>query len=348
MRKISLSILFIFLFSFSAISQSKSINEEKYISIGGIEQWVTIKGEDIEKPVILFLHGGPGSVMSPYHNIYSGWEKDFILVNWDQRGAGRTFGRNAPTGVNEDYWIENPLSVEQMSTDGIELSKYLIKYLGKEKITLIGTSWGSILGTTMALKRPDLFYAYIGHSQLVNFTENIKYAYQKVYAMAQNADDKESVEKLESLASPPYTDAKSTGQLLRIIKKYERKNSVPAPESWWVLASGYDNETDANNRYNGDDYSFINFAGHKKIGIEAMSATVDFMKDGLNFKIPVYLVQGEEDILTSKEITKAYFDAISAPEKEYFLLPEAAHGHNQSVVDMQYHVLKKYVSPLIK
>ncbi|CAN5500114.1 hypothetical protein BH23BAC1_BH23BAC1_24990 [soil metagenome] len=129
-------IFFLFLLtSISANGQNKSINEEMFLSIGGIEQWVTINGKDITKPAILFLHGGPGSVMTPYYStIYGDWEKDFILVNWDQRGAGRTFGRNAPSEIDENYWIENPLTVEEMIADGIELAEYLIKKFNQQKI----------------------------------------------------------------------------------------------------------------------------------------------------------------------------------------------------------------------
>lgn len=332
---------------FSVIAQEDSIQEEQFISIGGIEQWVTIKGEDRKKPVILFLHGGPGSVMSPYKDVYAEWEKDFVLVNWDQRGAGRTFGRNAPTDVDEDYWIENPLTIEQMTADGIELTEYLLKHLNKEKIILIGTSWGSILGAEMALKRPELFYSYIGHSQIVNFADNLQNAYQKASTLANHADDTESFQKLQALGPPPYDDAKKTGQFFRIVKKYEREHSMPAPENWWKVSPEYDNEKDGQHRYDGDDYSFINFVGHKVLGIPAMGLDVDFMKDGLEFKVPVYIVQGEADILTAKEITKSWFDKIEAPEKKYFLVQDAAHGHNQSVIDMQYNILKEYVEPFV-
>lgn len=348
MKKIILISLLFFLVSLSIIAQKKSIHEEKFISIGGIEQWITINGDDHSKPVILFLHGGPGSTMSPYDNaIYGAWEKDFILVQWDQRGAGRTFGRNAPAEINEDYWIENPLTVEQMTDDGIELSKYLLQQLGKQKIIIVGTSWGSILGTKMALKNPALFYAYVGHSQIVNPSENLMFTYQKIYKMAQSANDQESIDKLESIGTPPYNSAKDAGQLFRVIKKYERKNSIPAPDSWWKLASKYDNETDSQHREDGDDYSFINYIGHKQFGIKGMMNTVNFLEDGLDFKIPVYLIQGEEDVSTPKEITKAYFDKIKAPKKEFFLVPGAAHGHNQSIIDTQYKIVKEYISPLI-
>ncbi len=323
-------------------AQTKSINEEKFVTIGGIGQWVTISGEDRSKPVILFLHGGPGSTMSQYDDaIYGSWKKEFVLVYWDQRGAGRTFGKNAPDPVTEEYWMKTPLTVEQMTTDGIELSEYLINHLRKKKITLIGTSWGSVLGANMALKRPDLFDAYIGHSQVVDWKEGFLNAFNTVSKLAQAAKDQESLDKLATLGPPPYEDARKSGQLMRIIKKYERQNSVPAPANWWKVTSAYDNEKDANDRYNGDDYSFLYFAGHKAMGIKPMEAGVNFMKDGLHYKTPVYFIQGEEDILTAKELTQAYFDKVKAPKKEFVLVPGAAHGHNQAVIDAQYKAVKK-------
>ena len=347
MKHIVLLSLFVLCISGTLLAQAQSINEERFVSIGGIEQWVTIAGEDSTKPAVLFLHGGPGSPSSPYDDaIYGYWKKDFILVHWDQRGAGRTFGRNAPEVVDEDYWIAHPLTVAQMTADGIELSEYLLKRLGKQKILLIGTSWGSVLGAKMALQRPDLFYAYIGHSQVVNASKGLANAYSKVLVMAKQANDQEAVDKLILLGPPPYEDAKKEGQLFRVIKKYERANSIPAPESWWKLASAYDNEKDAKHRYDGDDYSFLHFAGHKKLGIKPMAAGINFLKDGLKYKLPVYFIQGEADILTAKELTKAYFDKIKAPKKEFILLPGAAHGHNQAVIDAQYKVAKECLSHL--
>ena len=348
MNPYNITVVFIGLISLSTHAQTTSINEEKFIEVGEIEQWITIKGANRSKPVILFLHGGPGSTMSQYeNNIYSDWEKDFTLINWDQRGAGRTFGQIAPIELTINYIKDNPLTVEQMTDDGIELSEYLIKYLQKQKIILIGTSWGSILGTKMILKNPELFYAYLGHSQFVNLSENLDYAYQKVFEMAKNENDEESIQKLESLGKPPFDRAKNTWQFLRIVKKYERDNSIPPPDNWWKLAPEYDNEKYNRDRYNGDDYSFVNFVGDDKLGIKSMISNVDF-RGNLEFKIPVYFIQGEQDVLTSKELNQPYFEKIKAPHKEYFLLSGVGHGHNLSVVDTQFKIIKEYVLPLIK
>lgn len=312
----------------------KQISEESFVSINGIEQWITIKGES-SKPVILFIHGGPGSPISPYSdNIYKDLAKDFIIVQWDQRGTGKTYGGNTPVQFTPEFLQANPLTLEQMTADGIAVSEYLLKHLGKQKLILFGTSWGSALGVKIVTKRPELFYAYVGHSQIVNPTIDTAF-YTKIYKIAEEKNDKEALEILNSIGKPPYDRAKKVGQLFRIMKKYERANSAPAPEAWFVEAPAYNNPKDNQDREEGDDYSFVNYAGDSKLGVKSMSATIDLMKDNLEFKIPVYLIQGNNDLLTPKEASKAYFDKIKAPEKKYYLLPDAAHGFNMSVLDTQ-------------
>jgi pimeloyl-ACP methyl ester carboxylesterase len=303
---IKIIILFFSFASQTVANGQTKIQEEKFVLINGIQQWITIKGES-SKPVILFLHGGPGSPISPYADVlYKEWEKDFIIVQWDQRGTAKTYGNNAPEELSPEYLKANPLSLELMTNDGIAVTEYLLKHLGKQKIILLGTSWGSALGVKMATKRPELFYAYIGHSQIVNSVIDAE-LYNKIYKMAEKKKDKEALETLNMIGKPPYERAKNVGQLFRIIKKYEKANSLPAPETWFVVSSTYDNEKDNQNRSDGDDYSFVNFAGDNKLGASAMSTSIDLMKDNLEFKIPVHFIQGEEDILTPKETTKKYF-----------------------------------------
>lgn len=315
------------------------IHEEDFVLINGLEQWVTIKGKK-SKPLILFLHGGPGSPISPYSdNLYKELENDFIIVQWDQRGTGKTYGKNAPEELTPEYLKENPLSIDLMTNDGIELSEYLLKHLKKQKIILFGTSWGSALGVKMASKRPDLYYAYVGHSQIVNPIIDIDF-YNKIYQMAEKKNDKEAIDLLNTIGRPPYDRAKKVGQLFRVLKKYERINSTPAPDHWFVLSPEYDNEQDNQNRSDGDDYSFVNYTGDTKLGVQSMSADINLMRDNLEFKIPIYLIQGNEDILTPKEKTKEYFKKIKAPQKEYYLLPKTAHGFNASVLETQFKIFK--------
>lgn len=132
---------FLFCIITPLFSKSQQIvSEDRFIPINGIDIWVTMHG-DKSKPVILFLHGGPGSPMSPYSEaVYHSWEKDFIIVQWDQRGTGKTYGIHAPADLNPAFLKSNPLTLEKMTSDGIALSEYLIKYLGKEKLILFGSS----------------------------------------------------------------------------------------------------------------------------------------------------------------------------------------------------------------
>lgn len=346
----NLLILFVFSFlNYSPVcSQVNSIDEEAFVTIGGIEQYITIKGLDSSKPVILFLHGGPGSPLSPYSNsLFQDWEKNFVLVQWDQRGTGKTFGKYAPEELDPAFLEANPLTVEQMSSDGIELAEYLIEKLDKQKIILLGTSWGTVLGVKMAFERPDLFHAYIGHSQVVNPSEDFINIHRKMEQLVLEANDKESAEILEQLGSPPYDSARNTGQFIRLIKKYERKNSEPSPESWNEISSEYDTTADNRNRAEGDDYSFLHYVGDKKFGIKPMISGINLAKEYYNFRIPVYLVQGKEDILTPTASTKAYFDKIVAPDKDYFVVTNAAHGFNSAVINTLLAVLKEEVLPKI-
>lgn len=340
-----ISFMLVFL---SSHAQETSIDEKKYILVGGIEQWITIKGDDRSNPVILLLHGGPGSPISPYsEGIFGDWEINFTLVNWDQRGAGKTFGRNAPAVVDEDYFQANPLSLEQMTADGIEVSEYVRKYLGRDKIILFGTSWGSALGASMAIKRPDIYYAYVGHSQLVTPSEDIIQVFHATSQLAYQQNDSTAVELLKSIGTPPYHSAKHMGQLLRIVKKYEYQNATPAPDSWWAIASEYDNKAAEMDRYNGDDYSFVYYTGHQQLGINGMINTINFLEDGIKFDIPVVLIQGEEDILTPLSITSKYFDKIESPEKALVVVPGAAHGLNPSVVDAAYNLILEKILPTV-
>ncbi len=324
---------------------SHRLDEGYFVKINGIEHWVTIKG-DSSKPLVLFLHGGPGNPLSPFADaIYEKWEKDFLLVQWDQRGAGKTFGRNAPEELTEEFIKSNPLTLEQMTADGIELSQYLIKRFKKRKIILFGTSWGSVLGVKMAQNKPELFYAYIGDSQVVDPDAAELLGYEKVKEMAKIENDQKSLELLNRIGKPPYESARNTGQFNRIMREYQQKKVTPPPASWFKVNAKYDNEIDSRNRFNGDDYSFVYYTGDKKLGISSMRSTINFLRDALVFKIPVYFIQGKEDIQTPEIITKDYYNRLQAPEKKFMSVTDAAHGFNQSTIDAQYEIIKQVKVP---
>jgi pimeloyl-ACP methyl ester carboxylesterase len=112
-----------------AITTPNGIDEGRFVRIGGIDQYITIRGDERANPVILFVHGGPGDSMVPFAPLYRPWEKSFTVVQWDQRGVGKTFGRN---GTNE-----NPMTIERFVRDGLEVTQFLRTHLHKQRIILL-------------------------------------------------------------------------------------------------------------------------------------------------------------------------------------------------------------------
>jgi len=133
------------------------------VRIGGIDQWVSIRGNDARNPVLLMLHGGPGWVAMPTSWYFQrGWEEYFTVVQWDQRGAGKTFASNNPAQ------LAPTMTRERMVADSLEMVAWLRHEFGKQKIFVLGHSWGSYLGLEVAKQRPQWLHAYIGMGQISN------------------------------------------------------------------------------------------------------------------------------------------------------------------------------------
>jgi pimeloyl-ACP methyl ester carboxylesterase len=308
------------------------LHTEGFVVLGGAEQWVTLRGADCRNPVILFLHGGPGNTLSPYSGtIYKDWEEEFTVVQWDQRGAGRTYGRN-PQLSDAD------LTVARMVQDGIELATYLAEHLGKRKIVLVGTSWGSVLGVHLATGRPDLFHAYVGVSQLVSYRDNQTASYRKLLAAARAAGDSATVSAIEALGPPPWTDPRNFGIMRRAIRVYEAKSSIGSPESWWVPAPAYATPARLAEYEAGEEYSYLQFVG---LAGDGMFSRIDLPALGHELEVPVFLVHGAEDLLTVPTVTRRYFESIVAPEKAFVLLDRTGHDPNAAVRDTVYGILKQ-------
>jgi pimeloyl-ACP methyl ester carboxylesterase len=317
--------------------RARPVDEAGYVRIGGIDQWVTIRGDSCANPVVLFLHGGPGNPLSPYGGgIYAAWEKDFTLVQWDQRGAGRTFARNPRPAA---------LTVAAMAQDGISVTEYLRARLGQDRVILVGGSWGSVLGVHMALARPDLFHAYVGAGQLVRYAENLSQSYAHLLDRARAAGDRETIARIEALGPPPWTDPRNAGILRRATRAYERRSTVPPPGHWWAPAPAYADAANQEALEGGDDFSYLQFVG---VDGHGMASTIDLPALGLEFAIPVFLLQGAEDLVTVPSVARRYFDSLSAPAKEFRLLAATGHDPNAALVEAQYDILKTRVLPRIR
>jgi len=320
----------------SPVGTPQGVKEEMFVRIGGIDQWITIKGDDRNNPVLLFLHGGPGDALTPFADaMFAGWEKDFTLVQWDQRGAGRTYAKSGTS-------IEPTMTVERMAQDGIEVAEFLTKHLNEKKIIIEGGSWGSILGIYMAHARPDLFYAYLGSAQLVNMRKAESASYARVLELARAAGDQPAISTLTAIGPPPWDSLRKWPVFAKTRRVYQAKlaTAPPAPE---IISPEYASPEEQKQDDAADDFCFEDFWG---LTMSGPMELVDLSVLGTDLRIPMYIFQGEEDLTAPPELVKAYFDSIKAPRKQFYLVPGTGHEPSATELDMIRKVLVEQVRPL--
>jgi pimeloyl-ACP methyl ester carboxylesterase len=294
-----------------AITGPNGIDEATYVKIGGIEQWITIRGLDRNNPVLLFLHGGPGDATNPWgYAAFRSWLKYFTLVQWDQRGAGRTFGRNRASA--------STITPDQMVQDGIELSELLKKRLHKNKILLVGHSWGSVLGFFMVKARPDLFYAFVGTGQVAaEFSRSSAVAYTALLQRASRQVNLQAVQELKQIGPPPYKDGKGFGVLHKWAMLSERADVFLASALGFALtAPGY-SVGDINDWFDGQSVSGEHLA--------PFFDELDRKLLGGELNVPVFVIQGAEDYTTPVSLAKTYLDSLRAPHKAFATIEGAGH-----------------------
>jgi predicted alpha/beta-fold hydrolase len=180
-----------------AIQSPNGVQEGMYVKIGGVDQWIQIRGEDRGNPVILFVHDGPGGSTIPISSGWQPWEKYFTIVQWDQRGAGRTFRMSGES-------IATTMTLSQMTQDGVEVAEYLRAHLHKDRIVLIGHSWGSFLGIHIVKQRPDLFLGFVGTGQVVGkqtFERQFELTVTRLKALAQAANNTRALTELAPISA---------------------------------------------------------------------------------------------------------------------------------------------------
>ena len=186
------------------ITAANGIVDGRFVTLGGIEQWISIRGEDRGNPVILVLHGGPATSYMSFTALFRAWEKHFTVVQWDRRGVGKTFGSNGRAGSRE-------MTLDRIVSDGIELAELLRQELGKPKIILLGHSMGSMIGVAMAARRPDLFHAYVGTEQIVDMAPNEEASYRLILERAREQHNDKAIKRLVRIGPPPYESAAHWG-----------------------------------------------------------------------------------------------------------------------------------------
>lgn len=294
------------------------IDEAGLVFINGIEQYVQIRGKNPDNPVLLFLHGGPGSPMTPMlHSFQYAWEDDYTVVQWDQRNSGKTYF------ANDEEAVAATLNFDTMLEDAWQVTQYLQKRFGVDKIALMGHSWGTVLGTALVQTHPEAFSCYIGVGQVTNLQDNEKRGYEEVLHRAQAAGNADDMAALTALAGYPgtiFSDAFCKQMLT--VRKYQQKYKLAETISFqnvvMVLSSPYYTFTE------GMFYTKDSTVLQRPL-FRYMFEEYDALKFGTNYQVPVYYIMGENDYQTPVPLAKALFDTLTAPEKKLFLIPGAGH-----------------------
>jgi pimeloyl-ACP methyl ester carboxylesterase len=297
-----------------AIASPHGIDHAGYVQIGGIPQWIQIRGHDRSNPVLLCVHGGPGGTWIPVTGLFSSWEKNFTVVFWDQRGAGKTLKATGPG-------VASTMTIERMTRDGIEVAEHVRKQLGKEKIVLLGHSFGSILGVRMVKERPDLFHAFVGTGQASDLPRSTALEFERVRQLAQNAHDVKTVEQLQRIGPPPFSDLQEASVFFQSSGKYqsqsdnaaldELKRSLLSPVPDYSIA-------DEINRFRG-------FAVVPPWSLYQEMLGTKLASLGGEFTVPVFVFQGTADFVTPAALADEYVQSIRAPHKEFVTLPDGGH-----------------------
>jgi pimeloyl-ACP methyl ester carboxylesterase len=288
------------------------------VDIGNTKQWLAIRGRDRRNPVLLMIHGGPASPEMPTSWWFqTGWEDYFTVVQWDQRGSGKTFNANDPEVVKPT------LSLARHVADAGEVVQYLRKRFNQDKVFVLGHSFGSLIGLTLAHEHPEWLYAYIGMGQIINGREGERLGYELTLRAAQKAGNQKAVDELKAIA--PYPNADGTVPLAKINKQRE----------WGMVYGGL-----SAGRENLDYYfALVKFSpeyseqDRKAIDKGSELSLAVLLPDLVNFNFsnttqfgcPILMFEGRPDYTTPSDIVEKWLQRVQAPGKKFVWFENSAH-----------------------
>jgi pimeloyl-ACP methyl ester carboxylesterase len=314
------------------------------VTLGGAEQTITIRGVDIANPVLLLLHGGPGMPSSPWatwNGYHAELEEHFVLVHWDQRGAGKSF---SDVLTPEDMHLENFVS------DTLELTDILRERFNQEKIFLWGHSWGAGLGFETLRVNAEPYYAFLATGTRPEWNPGQILAYETVLGMAQQANDSEAVEALESIQPFDPTNTEHRQVKNEVLSQYliNDFHTEGLGDAWldYVLSK---NSPEYPPTYIKPTLAGFDFT-RQTIGQEVIHAGFDLATDFPVSTIPVHFLHGRYDYACPGELAEEYYNALEAPAKSFTWFENSAHDvhydeadkFNQEVVRIANETLAKH------
>lgn len=317
------------------ILSAQGITEERFVKIGGIQQWIGIRGEDQENPILLIVHGGPGSPCSIFTPRIRSWEKYLTLVQWDQRGCGKTLGRTGQGGADE-------LTMDRLAADGIEVAAFVCERLNQNKVVLLACSFGSTFGLAMIRNHPELFSAYVGTGQNVGILRDQAANYRATVERLRARGLKKGASALEKIGSDPsrWTAKDFTAAARWTLKSdpHEYEGIMKLVKSALWFSPGYSLR------------GIKLFLSGMKSSIARLFPEVrayDAWRAGTQFEVPFFIFQGENDVVTPPSLVTVYFNDVVAPIKEMSLLRDAGHFAAFTQLEQFLRKLLTRVRPLV-
>jgi pimeloyl-ACP methyl ester carboxylesterase len=303
-----------------------------YLKLGGIDQWVMIRGQNMANPVLVLLHGGPGFSETHFFRRHLGpLEKHFTLVYWDQRGSGKTFNAKTPPVS---------LAVDQFITDLEELVDCVAERTGQHRVAIFGHSWGSALGPLYVAKHPEKMTAYVGSGQLGDWAaaESASYAY--ALAEAERRGNRKAVEELLAIGPPPYS-ANSLWVERTWLQRFEGQLTLGA---LWAMARDYLSQPEfsvfdlVNLMRAFRSTSFRMWSDVSQLDLNAAVPKVD---------VPVFFFLGRRDCWVPPETSLAYFDRLIAPSKQLVWFEQSGHEPFVDEPDKFHRLMVDLVRPAV-
>ncbi|MCL2495648.1 MAG: alpha/beta hydrolase [Oscillospiraceae bacterium] len=309
------------------------------IPLGRVKQKIHIIGDDIENPILLFLHGGPGVPDRSGVVKRKDLQKDFTLVAWDQRGTGGSYW-----GVKKDS-----LTVDRLVEDARELCEYLCATLGQDKLFLLCGSWGTQLGTILAHRYPARIAGYVGSGQTVNGILNEQYSWEFALREAEKAGNAEDIAKLNEVGPPVQGQYRGGFKGLmaqrNIMKKYggySQKDKERAKLQGFFKAFALP-------MLRSEEYTPLDLLGilwgYKKVLTVMWPRLIDydFTRSCNKFEMPYYIFQGRHDNNTPSALVEAFYEAIEAPRKALVWFENSAHGPGAEERELYLRLLREYL-----
>ena len=287
--------------------------EEEYVEINGIKHYLLHYKAGKEAPVLVFIHGGPGQSEAAIAYIveeYTG--RNYNIVYYDQRGAGKTYLKNKKAKPD----------TETLKEDLLAIVLYIKKVYQKDKVGIIGHSWGSVLGSMFVLEHPEHILCYIGCGQVINLMENESVGYDKLKETIEKSGNKKDKKKLEKIGTYPVADTFD-------MKTYRKMGQVRDLQAKYNLAATFDKNMIKMFRKSPimSAVDILPFLTGMIVNMQVMKELMSFdlKSKSVEYRVPVYYVLGENDQQTPVEISIAYFNDIVAPDKKLYLIKNAGH-----------------------